>query len=234
MRAIVDDGLFRLFGRSSGEIAYAKFCFDLRAEIEFPSTWHEYRRCWVRLGLGIFKIALSFPWPRVSPDHGQCAGPRYGFAFFGDALWIYYGQDHGNSDHKRYKAIYLPWAWEHVRHDYLNADGSLHRRAGQHDYSAPDETKQQHTYRYVRRSGEVQDRTATINGEEREWRWRWFQWLPWPRMICRTINIEFNDEVGEGTGSWKGGVVGTSYEWKRGETMEQALRRMELNRKFSR
>lgn len=44
--------------------------------------------------------------------------------------------------------------------------------------------------------------------------------------------VEFDDEVGERTGSWKGGCTGCSYEWERNETMLSALRRMEATRKF--
>lgn len=127
----------------------------------------------------------------------------------------------------------MPWDWEHVRHDYLRPDGSLFRRAPERwepvDLS---EVSEKHPYTYTLRNGTVQHRAATINGEEREWRWRWFRWLPWPRMVQRSINIEFSDEVGERTGSWKGGTVGCGYEWRHGETMLDALRRMEAERKF--
>ena len=40
---------------------------------------------------------------------------------------------------------------------------------------------------------------------------------------------DFQDgEVGEQSGSWKGGVIGTGYTMKRGETAEMTLRRMEV------
>jgi hypothetical protein len=83
-------------------------------------------------------------------------------------------------------------------------------------------------YRYVLRSGTVQERTATIGVSEREYRWRWFMWLPRPRMVKRTI-----DQVGERSGSWKGGCLGCSYELRPGETPDDCLRRMERERKFS-
>lgn len=228
--------LLRIFGSlRGGEIAYAKLGWDLGAHIEFPSDWHEYRRAWVVISPVFFTIAFSFPWKWTVPDQGQCSGPKFGFSFFGDALWLYFGKSSGRSDDPaRYIAWYLPWSWEHIRHDYLNPDGSLHHRALPSEYSPPEETKRSYPYSYWRRSGEVQRRTATINGEEREWRWKWFTWLPWPSKIIRTINVEFSDEVGEGTGSWKGGVLGTSHEWKQGEVMEMALIRMERERKFSR
>jgi len=45
--------------------------------------------------------------------------------------------------------------------------------------------------------------------------------------------VKFSDEVGERTGSWKGGVIGTGSEMRPGESPEQCLRRMERERKFT-
>ena len=150
------------------------------------------------------------------------------------------------------KIVHLPWAWEWVRTSYLLPDGVswLHdlkrkRRAPQGTDSSnrfgkytaiADAPKWRATYpyRYVLRSGEVQECEATITVEEMEHRWRWFTWLPLPRMIHRSINIEFNEEVGEGAGSWKGGCVGCRYDLRHYETPLECLRRMEGERKFSR
>lgn len=133
--------------------------------------------------------------------------------------------------------LWYPWDWKHVRRSWLNKDGSLHhnesRRPGRAVVErAPEETKETHPYTYVLKNGKVQHVTATIHGEEREWRWRAFTWLPYPRKVQRTINVDFSDEVGERSGSWKGGTVGCGYEWLPGESLEFALRRMELERKF--
>jgi len=51
-------------------------------------------------------------------------------------------------------------------------------------------------------------------------------------MTRRTIAVEFNEEVGERTGSWKGGVLGCGYDMKPGETRLECLRRMERERRF--
>lgn len=216
-----------------GEIAYAVLGLrGPRLEIEFPSDWHEHRRAWIRIGLGFLKVAFSFPWRTVVPDQGQCSGPTYGFYFCKEAFVWHWGKDTGRSTCKATRFFHWPWSWQHVRHSYLNPDGSLHHHAGSGDCYAPEETKERHPYTYILRSGKVQSRTATINGEEREWRWRAFTWLPFPRSISRTINVEFSEEVGERTGSWKGGTVGCGWEWKRGETLLDSLRRMERERKF--
>lgn len=132
------------------------------------------------------------------------------------------------------KIIHLPWDWEHVRHTYLREDGSVHHHAARGEWKEPEEIKSSHPYTYIRESGEVQERTATIYGDERECRWRWLKWLPWPRMIRRSISVSFDQEVGEGTGSWKGGTVGCGTDWRKGEPQVGALRRMERETRFTR
>lgn len=87
-------------------------------------------------------------------------------------------------------------------------------------------------YKYVLKSGEVQERTATVTVDEMEWRFRWFKWLPLFRKIRKSISIRFSGEVGEETGSWKGGTTGCGYDLLPNETPEQCLRRMEKERKF--
>lgn len=233
MRFVQQGLMTRIFAANQGEIAYLRFglCAPC-ATIEFPGDWHEYRRAWIRVGLGVLRLAFSFPWRWGMPDQGQCSGPRFGFYFIDRAFVVLYGKATGRAS--RSKHIDLPWAWTHVRHDYLTDIGSLHHRAAPNEYSAPEDSKQKLQFIYVRRNGEAQHRTATVNGEEREWRWSWFKWLPFPRMIKRTINVEFDAEVGEGTGSWKGGTTGCSYDWWRDETQHQALLRMQAHRKFDR
>lgn len=183
----------------------------LQAEIEFPSDWHEHRMGWVRVSLGFITIAVAFPWKWVVPDEGQCSGPRYGFSFFGDKLWLYFGKDTGHSrDPRRYIAISMPWEWRHREHAVLDAPDNL-------------------SYRYVLRSGEVQLRMARIQAERRLWVRPWF-----PRSReSRYISVEFDEEVGEQTGSWKGGVLGCGFDMLPGERPVDTLRRMERERKFT-
>jgi hypothetical protein len=191
------------------ECAYIVFGLrGLKAEIEFPSDWHEHRMGWVRLGFGLFDIAFAFPWKWTVPDEGQCSGPTYGFAFFGDKLWFRFGKDTGRSrDPRRYVAISMPWEWQHRLHEVLG-------------------DSEAHPFRYVLKSGAVQDRIATIKPERRVWTRFWF---PWEREN-RYISIDFSDEVGERSGSWKGGVIGMSFDMQPGERPVDALRRMQRER----
>lgn len=199
--------LVRAFDNQWGEIAYLSLGLrGLCAEIEFPSDWHDQRRAWVRLGFGLFRVAFSVPWSRVVPDEYQCSGPTYGFVFFDDGLHLHWGKCKGRRDDPM-TIVPMPWRWWHIEHKV---------------HSEPET----HPFTYKLRSGEVQERTATIRVESRSW------WRPWPFFyrVNRYISIDFNDEVGERSGSWKGGVMSCSHSMRRGESPLDTLRRMERER----
>ena len=152
---------------------------------------------------------IYMPWKHEDNTTNSCEGAEWGLNYyFGDgphSINFYWNKGSWSWD--------LPWSWTHVRHDILS------------EYETP-------SYTYTLESGEVQHRTAQIRIEEREWRWKWFKFLPWPKMVHTDIDIEFSGEVGERTGGWKGGTTGCSYRIKEGETPLQTLRRMEKERKF--
>jgi hypothetical protein len=60
-----------------------------------------------------------------------------------------------------------------------------------------------------------------------------FRWLPFPRRIYQGISVEFDGEVGERTGSWKGGTIGCGYELRPNESPYACLERMMRERKFT-
>lgn len=213
MRIALDyqDKLLLRCWSNAGEIAYASFRpSGPRLEIEFPSDWHEHARAWVRIGLGLFSLNFSFPWSKTVPDHYQCSGPTYGFYFFGPQLVLQWGKSKGTRGDP-IKHIDMPWAW---RHRECLIEGQPHT----------------YNYTYERESGEIQTCKATIVQERREWT---RPWIPW-RMVKRSIKVDFDKEIGEGTGSWKGGTVGCYYDMKPGETRLECLRRMERERRFHR
>lgn len=210
MRITREKSLVRVFGRESGEIAYLKFGLTgLEAQIEFPSDWHEYRRAWVRLGFGLIKVCFSFPWSRVVPDEYQCSGPTYGFIFFEDGLHLHWGKAKGKQSDP-FKLIQMPWGWRHQERKSLT-------------------DKETHPYRYFLKSGEVQERTATIYAFTQRWT---RPWIPW-KLVVNSIDINFSEEVGERSGSWKGGCTGCSYDMRPGEKPVDTLKRMERERKFT-
>jgi len=135
-----------------------------------------------------------------------------------------------------------PFDWRHMRHDVRCTDCS--RPSLPYTYWEPfvgswERDKQPDhrelftlPYRYVLKSGEVQERIATVFVSQMEWRPRCLKWTRLFAKIRTTIDITFNDEVGERTGSWKGGTTGCSWELRPNESPKEALRRMERERVF--
>ena len=93
--------------------------------------------------------------------------------------------------------------------------------------------KEVHPYTYVLNSGEVQHVNATIHVKEREWRMHWLMWVPFIKRVIRAVEVNFDAEVGEGTGTFKGGTVGCNYSMLPGEKPVDTLKRMERDRKFN-
>lgn len=218
MRAIVrEDGETTIYwGRWGAPFLHFARGWGFGLTLEFPSDWHE-EQCAILFVSAIWgKLWIYIPWSRRYQDDGQCSGPTFGFKIVDAAalscnpeLWIYYGNS--TSTKQRILMLRGPWDW----------GGCVRRDKA--------DTTETHPYTYTLKSGEVQHRRATIRVEEMEWR-RW--WLPW-RHVWRGIEVEFDDEVGERTGSWKGGTLGCGYEFKDStETPLECLRRMEAEREF--
>lgn len=140
---------------------------------------------------------------------------------------------------RRYKILTPFWRqWEQSAHEVRRPDGmwtpfvgSWEERCERRpDGKEPDGRHlETYPYRYLLQSGEVQERTATIYVERRT---RRLKYLPFVRRVSHAISVEFSDEVGERSGSWKGGCVGCGYDLRPGETPRECLKRMERERKF--
>lgn len=134
----------------------------------------------------------------------------------------------------RTKIVYMPWRdWVQTAHEVRRKDGSWVPFVGswQKDREPDGRELETYPYRYVLRSGEVQQREATIYVERRTRKLKWLRWLMWGRTTY-AIDVHFSDEVGERTGSWKGGCIGCGYELRPNETPRECLLRMERERKF--
>lgn len=140
------------------------------------------------------------------------------------------------------KTIYLPWMWiwkstecltqdlktvvyketKKNRIDWMNGGSGI--KEGIEKLVSKSEP-----YKYTLKNGSVQHRTATYFVERRIWSWKW---VPFIKTVNTTIDVKFNDEVGEKSGSWKGGCIGCGYSILKGETPLECLKRMEIERKF--
>lgn len=193
-----------------------------------------------RINIDLIFFSLTIILPIWSKMTDECDPPKYGISYHHQTLWIHRGGKGNMNGGNKWWTMYMPWSFQWVRTSALRKDGTWeHSKKGNDKSFWEDKWKdvlliETHPYTYKLRSGEIQERLATIKVKEREWRWHWMKWSPFPRKISRDIDVSFNEEVGEGTGSWKGGVTGCGYPIKKGETPLECLRRMEAERKFNR
>jgi hypothetical protein len=157
---------------------------------------------------------VPHPWPTMDgPQWSAFASKEFGLLF-------HWGI--------RRKSFDWPWDLHTLEYQMQMPDGSwcdvFNRDA--EPYS------EHHSYTYVLKSGKVQSRTVTVSKRRHVLCRRAFKALRWPQWNKESIDIRFSDEVGERSGSWKGGTIGCSYDLKSGETMLDALRRMECERVF--
>lgn len=82
------------------------------------------------------------------------------------------------------------------------------------------------------KTGEVDRTTVTVHGERTTWRRKWLKWCNLFAQVDTHVYLEFKDEVGPGKGSWKGGLIGTSFKIKPGETIEQTVERAQTELKI--
>ena len=209
---------------SNTNILYDKQWLEITKGFNFCYKVSQYHDRY-SLIISLIYLTFYFSLPNLGYDFNKW-DRSWGISYHGRSVWFNWGE--------KSKSVYMPWSWEHVRFEVMFPDGSMRDASGTHGDTSDGRLVEIHPYRYVLKSGEIQNRQATVYVEEREWRWQWFKWLPYPRMISRCISVEFDGEVGEGAGSWKGGTIGCGYEMLPNETMGETLKRMESERKFGR
>lgn len=187
-----------------------------------------------------YALSFAFGWgkfmvylPLKTKLEEGCDMPRYGIHIHDDTLWIYIGgkYEHGQTQ-KGYISWYLPFFSYEFDGHWIKAKSNNWVNVSKNYFEFKESGqayKETHLYTYTLKSGEVQKRNATCTIEKRKWHRKW---LPFLTITRQVIDIEFSDEVGEGSGSWKGGTIGCSYDMLQNETIETCLRRMEREREF--
>lgn len=162
----------------------------------------------------------------------------WGIKYADNALFLSWGTKfdpkYPSQGKSRTKLFWMPWDYgANIRYEVQAADGSFVKAA---KWNETDDRKTYiEKYTYILNSGEKQHVTANFHVEEREWRWRITHKLPFkfgPKRVQRCIDVKFSSEIGERTGSWKGGCIGCGYQMLKTETPLETLRRMEQERKF--
>jgi hypothetical protein len=155
----------------------------------------------------------------------------WGIAYYPDEAYLALGWGE-----KRW-TINMPWSYGHCRWYQGRRDGTFDLVKNSYSFwnPIPDEYfRETYDYTYTLESGVVQERKATVQVVKMTWCWSGipFRWLYWPCKTSTFIDVNFDHEVGERSGSWKGGTIGCGWDLLPAETPEQSLRRMEKERKF--
>lgn len=225
--------------------SWGYFYFGYVFDISYEICGYFDNRPRINIALGFFKLAMIFPFRNSWTD--ECDPPKWGIGYHDQTFWIYRGGKGNMKGGGKWWTVNMPWQYDWVRTSVLKKDGTW-----EHDSILPRLSNIRRTknfwdrerwkdifkyetypYTYTLKDGTVQNRMATIKTEEREWRMIWLKWLPWFAKISRTIAVEFDGEVGERTGSWKGGTIGCGYDLLPNETPLECLRRMEKERVFN-
>lgn len=187
----------------------------------------------------------------------KCKECKTGVAIHNGGFWIYplsYVMESNSKDPwwRKCHSWYFPWCYDWYSTEVLEHGAHLpgflktiwkemrgDRRKGDVFASMDERNKaalsvsETYDYTYTRKNGEVQNRKATVHVNRMTWRMKWWPLLPF-KKVSTSIDVKFDDEVGEGTGTWKGGCLGCGYELRHAETPLECLRRMESERKFGR
>ena len=194
------------------------------------------------LFLGWGKLYIHLP---IKTGIQDCESAAWGFNYHDNKIWIYIGGGGNFEGGKKWKTLTMPWDLTWVRTSTLLKDGTYFnetkgkrksyqedkegKTVGSYDWLNLNKWSESHSYTDNTDSTGVM---ATISVREMEWRPLGLKWTKLFAKTRKSINIEFDVEVGREKGSWKGGVLGCSYELKGNETPLECLRRMEKERKF--
>jgi hypothetical protein len=180
---------------------------------------------------GVFHFYLPF---KTKLKEG-CNTPRYGFAIHDNIFWIYtggkydesMGQCTGNDQWITWDLPFFSYIFDgHWIRDKINFSW-IEVKNNSYELRKTQAYIETHPFQYILKNGTVQNRMATCSIEKRKWHRKWF---PFFTKVSEVIDIDFNDEVGERSGTWKGGVISCCYKLLPGETIGECLKRMEKER----
>lgn len=190
----------------------------------------------VLFGWGVLYIHLP-----IRTGIQDCSSAAWGAVYMEDALMVYHGGGGNFEGGPKTKLFYMPWSLQWYRTSTLLQSGrrwhhdtysNRHRSNIGNVLGGTDNFKNyQEIHPFVDKYNETTV-LATIGIVEREWRRKWLMWTPLFGLKRKTIEVEFDQEVGRHKGEWKGGTIGCSYEMIGNETPLECLNRMQIEREF--
>lgn len=178
----------------------------------------------LNLGWGGFSFNLPFMKPKGVDGEIFFKEKQYGIRLVGNTILYDWGTKGGMWD--------IPFVSSKVVRKEVFTDGMVWEETAPISYPTKYPPKEfVFDYCYTRRSGQKQNVVATAKLERYTIKRKW---IPFYRQKKQSLWVKFSSEIGEGTGSWKGGVVGCGCDLNPGESVEDAIRRMEREKRFNR
>jgi len=190
----------------------------------------------VNISLLFFHLTIVLPiWSKYTDE---CCPPKWGLAYHNQTFWIYRGGKGNWNGGNKWWAFDMPWMLKWVRTSKLIKNGEWeHETKNMLKFCCEKWDNllwsEVYEYKYILENGDIQHIKATVSVSEREWRPKWLTFFPIFKKIRKTIDVTFDREVGERTGSYKGGVLGCGHDMLKGETPFYCLKRMEKDRIFN-
>lgn len=206
----------------------------------------ELGRCAFRITTSKFYLLVALPQvikPGRPAQDFEDRPREYGFSLSNDGdgtpwfLQVFLGLQTYDSSTTQSWCAFLPWTdWRHIRLSFYDLNGVHFWTEWERDRKLGHQWKARQAIEKAcpKAIFEFDDYDgkrirATTRLQEREWRFgtKWCRWLSWFRkpLVCRSLDIEFSEEVGPDKGSWKGGVLGHGIELLPYEMHEDGFRR---------
>jgi hypothetical protein len=192
----------------------------------------------------LFNLYISFP-GFIKTKHPH----RTGISIHSNAVWIHpFTNDHSQGSHLPWYEGYFhwsfPWEWnwrstEIMGHTYFDKNmpqvfieiGPREFGASSKRDEAADSVTRTYRYTYHMKGRKTQYAKANVYVERMTWRMKWWPLLPFSKTRT-SISVRFDREIGEQSGSYKGGCTGCGYDMLPSEHPLDTLRRMERERRF--
>lgn len=162
------------------------------------------RRYCLSFCLGWGHFSIKFPC-KTSLQEG-CDPPRYGIAAHHGTLWVYKGGEYDNSIGQVTRNAW--WTWDLPFITLSHVDSYMDTAHGWvKDNVVSDHVKAQYytlPVKYVTKRGQLQRATATFHKTKSVFSRKW---LPFYRKTIWGVRVDFDTEIGEGVGSFKGGTL---------------------------
>lgn len=159
----------------------------------------------------------------------DCESAAWGFNFHDSKIWIYIGGGGNYEGGRKWKTISMPWELDWYRTSLLLSDQTWANeyRGNRLDFHKDEWIQKRWQIRAIYTDPYDLSQVGTIlHITEREWRPKALKWTRLFNKVRRTVEAEFDKEVGPRKGSWKGGTIATGFTIDPNKDLLQSIQKL--------